>query len=123
MKINITTNGIGLTDAISDYVEKKYLPLVKFLHGDTRDTTMEVQVGKTSNHHHSSEDLFRVEIMVHTKGKDIRAVSEKDDLYKAIDDAKDEAERILSSHKDRKMTLWKRGAAHIKNMIRRTTQE
>lgn len=117
MKINIKTTGIGLTDAITEYVEKKYLPLEKYLHGDTRDTTMEVEVGKTTNHHQSG-DIFRAEIMVHTKGKDVRVVSEKSDLYAAIDDAKDEAERVLSTYKEKKATLWKRGAMRIKNMMR-----
>ena len=118
MKINIKTTGIGLTDAITEYVDKKYMPLGKYISGDTRDTTMEVEVGKTTNHHQSGDDLFRVEMMVHMKGKDVRVVSEKSDLYAAIDDAKDEAERVLSTHKDKKATLWKRGAMRIKNMIR-----
>lgn len=117
MNIHIKTTNIDLTEAISSYVDKKYLSLEKLIPGDTTDLPVYVEIGKTTNHHQTG-DIFRAEVQFHIKGKDIRAEEERSDLFAAIDDVRDEIDRILSSHKDKKATVWKRGAQRIKDIIR-----
>jgi hypothetical protein len=39
-------------------------------------------------------------------------------LYAAIDDLRNELVRVLSSDKDKTRTLFRRGAAAVKNMLR-----
>lgn len=106
-----------MSETVTDYVEKKYLSLEKFIQGDTSDIVMNVEIAKTTAHHHAG-DIFRAEVTFALKGKTIRAESEKQDIYMAIDDVRDQVERILVSHKDKKATLWKRGAKRIKDILR-----
>ncbi|MCC7004415.1 ribosome-associated translation inhibitor RaiA [Candidatus Nomurabacteria bacterium] len=117
MKINIKTTNFSLTPAISDYLSKR-LEVIKKLTGDRSEVlNVNAELGKISQHHLHG-DVFRAEINFYVKGKSIYAKSEKSDLYAAIDDVKDEAVRILKSHKDKKSTLWKKGAQRLKNLIK-----
>lgn len=118
MNINIKSTNISLTPAIKDYVEKKVLSLEKFIHDDAKNVRVEVEVGKTSNHHKSG-DIFRAEACISFKGQEIYVVAEKDDLYASIDEMRAKAERECTTQKDKKLTLVKRGSAQIKKMLRR----
>jgi ribosome-associated translation inhibitor RaiA len=51
-------------------------------------------------------------------GKNLRAVSEMDQLFASIDIAKDEMVRELQSNKDKRVSLIRRGGAKIKNLIK-----
>lgn len=118
MKIKITTTNIELTSAIESYVEEKVNSVEKFaLAHKNEDPVVEVEIGKTNNHHHSG-DVFRAEANVVVRGKHFRATSETTDLYAAIDDMRNELVRVLSSDKDKTRTLFRRGAGAIKNMLR-----
>ncbi|MCC7436740.1 ribosome-associated translation inhibitor RaiA [Candidatus Nomurabacteria bacterium] len=116
MNISIKTTNIELTPALKDYTEKRVSGINKFI---KEDITANVEIGKTTNHHKNGEDLFRAEVNVTTSlGKQLRAVSEKADLYEAIDDVREQMVRELSSAKGKKDALWKKGARKIKNMIK-----
>ncbi len=117
MRINIKATNLELTNAISDYVEKRVASLEKFVDKNDESAIAQVEVGKSTKHHQSG-DIFRAEINLHIAGKDLRAVAEKDNLYSAIDEAKDEMTREITSHKDRKRTLIRRGGARIKDFLR-----
>lgn len=117
MKINIKTTNFSLTPSISEYLTKR-LETIKKLVGDRSEVlNINAELGKISQHHLHG-DVFRAEVNFHVKGKDIYAKSEKSDLYAAIDDVRDEAVRILKSHKDKKSTLWKKGAQRLKNLMK-----
>lgn len=118
MKIKITTTNIELTSAIESYVEEKMRSVEKFaMPHQSEDPIMEIEIGKTTNHHQSG-DVFRAETNVRVRGKHFRATSEKNDLYAAIDDVRNELVRELSSHKEKTRTLVRKGAGMIKNMLR-----
>ncbi len=104
-----------LTGAISDYVNKKISSITKFSKGG--EMTGHVEVGKTT-HHHNKGEVFKAEISISLNGEKFFAVSLKDDLYTAIDDAKEEILRSVSHNKDRKQTLFKRGASSVKKMLK-----
>lgn len=112
--MNIIIKGlhIDLTDAIESYLTKKLGSLAKFVDEDTK---VEVNVGKTTAHHKSG-NVFQAEIRVRCKGDLARVRREAGDLYAAIDEARDEMLDILSSKKDKKKTLLKKGAQTIKKM-------
>jgi len=114
MRINIKATGIELTSAISDYVNKKISYLEKYL---TSDVVAQVEVGKTTEHHKAG-NVFKAEVHVIGGGLDLYAVSEKEDLYAAIDTVKDEIIHTLMHTKTRRETLARRGAQAIKKMIR-----
>ena len=115
MSISIKSTNMELTPALKDYTEKRLGSISKFTGGSATVTT---EIGKTSEHHKSG-DIFRAEVNVITPlGKQYRAVSEKADLYEAIDDVRTEIIRELSSAKDKNTTLFKRGAQKIKNLLK-----
>jgi putative sigma-54 modulation protein len=115
MNISIKTTNIELTPALKDYTEKRITKASKFI---GKDVVVAVEIGKTTNHHKHG-DVFRAEInLTIFLGKQFRAVSEKPDLYEAIDDVRDEIVRSVSSEKGKTDTLWKKGARKIKYMMR-----
>jgi len=104
-----------LTPALKEYTEKRLGGLSKFTTGDP---VVVVDLGKTTEHHHKG-DIFEAKVTVTTPlGKTHHAVSQKADLYEAIDDVRTEVVRGLTSAKDKKTTLFRRGAQKIKNLLR-----
>jgi ribosomal subunit interface protein len=108
-----------VTEALSLYVEKKLEAVKKYFHEEGDATAFaDVELGKSSSHHHHAGDLFRAEVNLRYNGVTYRAVSEKDNLYSAIDDVKDELVRELDKSKKKKRHFLHKGGAKIKNMIR-----
>ncbi len=116
IKTNLKTLNIELTQAISEYVDKKLMALHKYIK-EEEELLANVEVGKTSNHHKSG-DIFRAEIKVNIGGKDFFASVEKDDLYAAIDEVKDEITKELSRDKKKSEKLFRAGAAKVKNILK-----
>lgn len=115
MNIAIKSTNIELTEALQDYTEKRLSGIAKFAGGEAM---VRVEIGKTTGHHKHG-DVFVAEVNVTTAlGRQYRAVSEKNDLYEAIDDVRGEIINTLSGDKDRSQTLFRRGAAKIKNMLK-----
>jgi putative sigma-54 modulation protein len=116
MKINIKTTTISLTPAISDYVDKRFSSLDKFFQNDST-VMFDLELAKTTNHHKNG-DIFKAEIHITGKDKNIYASSEKEDLYAAIDDVKDEILREVKNSNEKIRSLLRRGGAKIKNLLR-----
>ncbi len=116
MNINIKATGIELTPAIREYAEKKVLALEKYISKDA-DTNVQIEVGKTTKHHKGG-DVFRAEIKVIGAGLDLYAFTEKEDLYAAIDLAKDEVIRELQHSKGKNLKMFRRQQQAIKDALR-----
>lgn len=117
MNIRTRSKNFELTPAILDYVSKKISTLEKFL-TNGENALCDVELGKTTNHHKSG-DIFRAEVNLVHKGQQFYAVGEAEDLYAAIDMVRDDAERGIVSQKTKRDTLFRRGAAKIKALLRR----
>lgn len=115
MNTNIKATNMELTGAINDYVNKRLSGIEKFVKNG--QMIARVEVGKTTNHHKQG-DVFKAEFDIDMLGVKFYTVSEKDDLYVAIDDAKEEIVRQITTTKDRRQTLFKRGATSIKKMLK-----
>lgn len=102
---------------IKDYLYKKLAHIDKFLDPNDQSILCDVELGKTTNHHKGGE-VFKAEINLHIAGKNLRAVSEMEDLFAAIDVAKDEMIRELQLNKEKRVSSVKRGGAKIKNIIK-----
>lgn len=120
MNINIKATNMDLTDAIRDYAEKRVESLRKFLSDGGDNVQVQIEVGKTTNHHKSG-DIFRAEINLSLAGNatQFRAEAETADLYAAIDMARDELEVELKRYKGKKEALYKRGAKTLKSLMKR----
>ena len=117
MRINEKGKNMQITPDIKSYLFKKLEHLEKFLDPADGSILCDVELGKMSNHHKTG-DVFRTEINLHIAGKNLRAVSEMDELFASIDMAKDEMVREIQTNKDKKISLIKQGGAKIKNLIK-----
>ena len=117
MRITEKGTNMKITAEIKDYLYKKLAHLEKFLSSKDESSLCDVELGKVSKHHKNG-DVFRTEINLHIAGKNLRAVSEMDELFASIDIAKDEMVRELQANKDKKLSQTKRGGAKIKNIIK-----
>lgn len=113
--IQIKATNIELTDAIRDYVEKRFTLIDKFMHSSAE--SVQVEVGKTSNHHKQG-DIYKAEVNLSVGGKKFYAVAETEDLYGSVDAVKEDIVRQLTTNKDRSETLFRRGARSIKKMLK-----
>jgi ribosomal subunit interface protein len=119
MKTNIKAANITLTPSITDYVERKLVqPIAKFIDANDTSVMADVEVEKTTRHHHTSDENFRAEINLRIGKLNLRAEAENQDLFAAIDEVKDEIIRELTSSRKRQFKLLKRGGQKIKDMIR-----
>ena len=114
--INIKATNIELTNAIDKYVNRRLSGIKKFVKKG-EELSAYIEVGKTTNHHRQG-DFFKAEFNIEISGSKFYTVSEKEDLYSAIDDAENEVVRQIAETKDRKQTLYKRGAMSVKKMLK-----
>jgi putative sigma-54 modulation protein len=115
MNISINAHSIELTPALKEYVEKRFSGLAKFTGSEP---SIVIDLDKTTEHHHKG-DIFETKAHVTTPlGKQYHAASQKADMYEAIDDVRTEIVRLLTSSKDKKTTLFRRGAHKIKNILK-----
>ncbi|MFA6397685.1 MAG: ribosome-associated translation inhibitor RaiA [Candidatus Paceibacterota bacterium] len=117
MKINIKSTNMVLTEAIDDYTKKRINSLEKIISRYGGEAFFSIEVAKTTNHHKAG-DIFRAEINLSINGKDFRTESTGEDLYTTIDEAKDDLARKITYFKDKKQTLFKRGAISVKKMMK-----
>lgn len=119
MHINIVrTENIDLTDSLHDYLEKKLQKVAdKFIDKNDESAQCDVELSKTTEHHQSGP-YYRAEFNLHIAGKDLFAASDQEDLYVAIDDARDEIERQLRRHREKQETRLKKGGRKLKRMLR-----
>lgn len=116
MNINIKTTNISLTPAIAEYTQKRLNKAVQLIEDDP-SARVDVELAKTTGHHHKGE-IFRAEVHIVASGKNIYVASEKEDLYVAIDAVRDEVLRELKADKDKRSSLMRRGGAKVKNMMK-----
>lgn len=115
MNIRIHAPHLPLTPAIEEYVTKRITPLEKLI--TDHNVVCEIELAKTTNHHKSG-DIFKAEINMVLPDKHVYLVSEKEDLYQAIDDVREQLDHALSIRKEKKQTLFRRGASRVKDLIK-----
>jgi len=114
MKKIIKTKDIELSEAMEDYIDKKLGTLNKFVVDVNEDLVMaQVELLRTTRHHQTG-DIFRAEINLSIDGKLFRVESEKDDIYAALDDVRDGLEQEIKKYKNKRETIFLRGARSIK---------
>jgi len=118
--VKIKTTNLDFTPALKDYVNKKIASLEKFLKhysDQSGELIFDVEIGKTTMHHKSG-NVFRAEMNFTAGSVHLRSEAEKEDLYAAIDEAKDEMKRTLRRKKSRQIDFIKRGGARMKDFVR-----
>ena len=116
MNVRTISKSLELTEAISNYIQKKIVPLEKLLKGLPPETLIEVEVGKDHKHHKGTG--FRAEMSVKLSDKKLYAVAIEADLYAAIDKVKDEIIAEFKKNKSKKRDVRRSGASKIKKEIK-----
>lgn len=120
MKINLQGKNMELTEAIKDYVLNKETNLGRLL-SKIEAMSGEVQgsfeVSKNTNHHKAGA-VFHADCLINIKGQKFFGSADEEDLYRAIDVVKESLFREISKNKDRRQTLFKRGAMSVKKMLK-----
>ncbi len=113
MKFSIKTKNLELTEEIENYLNKKLEGLKKFTSNFNQGLLKgAVEIGRTTKHHQTG-DIFRAEINLSINGKLFRAESEQESLYAAIDEVRDDLELEIKKFKEKKGTIFIRGARSI----------
>ena len=120
MQINLQAKHIELTEAIKDYVVKRVTNLEKLLSNlekESGEAMVDFEVVKTTNHHKAGE-IFHASCKIRIAGKSFFGESDHEDLYSAIDEVKETLFNDIQKNKDRRQTLFKRGASSVKKMLK-----
>ena len=120
MKINILAKNMELTGAIRDYVTKRATNLEKLLSKLEKrggESLVHFEVGKSTNHHKAG-DVFHSDCLVKINGKEFYSSADGEDLYQTVDEVKETLFREIDKDKNRKQTLFRRGALSVKKMIK-----
>lgn len=120
MQINLQGKNFELTDTVRDYVLKKVTNLEKLLSSIEEgggEVKVSFEVGRSTKHHKAG-DVFHADCLINIKGKEFYSSADREDIYQAIDEIKENLFNDIQKNKDRKQTLFKRGASSIKKMLK-----
>lgn len=120
MQINLQGKDIELTEPIKDYVLKRITNLEKLLSKIEKsggEVKASLDISKSTKHHKRGE-IFRADCLIKINGKEFYASFDAEDLYSAIDEVKQTIFKDIQKNKDRRQTLFKRGAASVKKMLK-----
>ena len=107
-----------LHNDLKEYVHEKIGGLKKFIENENMDSsgiTARVELARTTRHHQHG-DVYKAEVNLQLPKKMLRNVVESDDIYKAIDNVKDELREMINNYKDERITKTRRGARIIKKL-------
>ena len=99
MKLDIRSVHLDLSDAIRTFIEEKMAKLEPLLARFGDGVTTEVEVSRTTSHHHKGE-VFRAEVHVRLPNHLIYMNDVAEDLYQAITQAVHKAERGVIDYKE-----------------------
>jgi len=120
MQINLQGKNMELTEAIKDYILKRVTNLEKLLSKIEEkggELSVHFEVAKNTNHHKAGA-IFHADCLINIKGQEFYSSADEEDLYAAIDKVKENLFREINKNKDRRQTLFKRGAASVKKMLK-----
>lgn len=121
MKVNLQGKNFELTPAIKDYILKRVTNLEKLLstieEGKGGDIMINFEVGKSTKHHKAGE-VFHADCLINIDGKKFYYSSDREDIYQAIDEIRESLYEEIRRFKDRRQTLFRRGASSVKKMLK-----
>ena len=117
MKYTIKATDMALSVSAGEYIAKKMAALDKVAAHFAGAVTATVEAGRTTRHHRSG-DVFRVEIMVHIKKKDLRAEATGGTVLEAMDKAQEDMRTELERFKEKSVDSVKTSGRAIKKMLK-----
>jgi putative sigma-54 modulation protein len=110
MRIIIKGTNIKLSPSINQYIEEKIGSLDKFLKSFNPELIeARIEVGKITRGQRQG-DIFKAEVNLSINGQLIRVSKTEESLMAAIDLVKDELREEIRRYKDKRLTMFVRGA-------------
>lgn len=114
MKVSLKGTNIALLESAREYVDRKIVRTAeKFFIREGDPITLEIEVGKTTEHHRAGK-IFRAEANLSVGKILLRAEALGETLNEAIDLAEDELKQEIKKFKEKRRTILLRGARKIK---------
>ncbi len=120
MNIIIKGTNLELHNDLKSYAEEKIGGLKKFMEDidlGENHVVARIELAKTTQHHQQG-DIYKAEVNLQLPKKMFRSVVESDDIYKAIDDVKDELKIMINEYKAERISKSRRGRKFIKDLKR-----
>ena len=117
MQINLQSKNIELTDEIKDYALKRVTNLEKLLSNLKGEVKTLFEISRSTKHHKMGE-VFHADCSITVDGENFYGASDNEDLYSAIYSLKKILFNEINRKKDRQQTLFRRGAASVKKMLK-----
>lgn len=118
MKIEIFAKNIELDEKTEKYINSKVENLKRFLGECEKDSTCDFRIGKNTDNN-KNDKIFYAECTISTPNKNYGARADEKTLTEAIDKLKDEVSKKIRRHRDKKISLVKKGGRALKKLIRR----
>ncbi|MFH1820731.1 MAG: ribosome-associated translation inhibitor RaiA [Candidatus Nealsonbacteria bacterium] len=100
MKVIIKETNLRLTPENKKVIEDKIAPMDKFIPNlnETVEAFIEVAL---ETHHHKKGSIYYAEANINVPGTIIRAEARAENIYKAVNEVKDELQVLLKKYKAR----------------------
>ncbi len=117
MKYTTKATDMELSVSVEEYVGKKMAALGKLAEYAGGHGAAHVELARTTRHHRSG-DVFRAELQLHVKGRDLRAEALGETIFEAVDKAQEGMRTELERLKEKAVDSVKAGGRAIKKMIK-----
>lgn len=117
MKVTIKTTNLDLTPAIKKAIEEKIATLDKFI--PYIDTSLQAffEVALETRRHKKGK-IYYAEANIKVPGKIIRSEAREENIYRAINEVKDELQRLLEKYQKRQIAKRERAVRSLKRKWR-----
>ena len=98
MKVTIKATNLKLTPEVKKAIEEKIATLDKFIPHIGTSVEAFVEVALETRHHKKGK-IYYAEANIKVPGKIIRSEAREENIYRAINEIKDELQRLLKEYK------------------------
>jgi len=102
MKVTIKATNLKLTPGIKKAIEEKIATLDKFIPHIGTSVEAFVEVALETRHHKKGK-IYYAEANIKVPGRIVRSEARGEDIYQAINEIKDELQRLLKKDKKRRV--------------------
>jgi ribosomal subunit interface protein len=113
VKINIKIKNLDQSEALNDFVEKKFESLAKLVDSGEKSAEIFVEIEKDSKHHKKGE-IFLVKAQVILFGTSIMAEVNGEDLFVTVGKTRDELKSEIEKFGDKRIDVSRREARRSK---------
>ena len=114
MNITLLGTNLDITESLREKVYAEFKRFEKILEPNTH---IAVEIGKTT-HHHKNGEVYKAEVKIVEPKAEYYADFVTENLYESIDTLADELFQKITSSKSKHRSLFRRGGAKIKKLLR-----